>query len=182
MRTVPVDRLLQRLQAEQDRRQRLSRLVMQLSCETAPLQLLGVDDAPQRVARDALRQVDGEGRSGREGLREAEVVVGETCVRAELVVRRDQADRSRPCDERDPEPAARAEPPNDVAVDLGVVENGVASLAPSALENPAALRRRARHRATEKLVLLACIARDGDGGEAQLGYTGREENCDEPGI
>src|SRR5207249_8283654 len=102
------------------------------------------------------------------------------CVRAELVVRGDQADRARPCDEWNPEPAARAEPPHDVAVDLGVVENGVASLAASAIENPAALRRRARDRPAEELVLLACIAGDGDRGEAQLGDTGRQENCDDP--
>ena len=102
MRPGSFDGLLQRLQAKQDRRQRLPRLVVQLSREAAALQLLGVDHTAQRVTGDALREVDRQRCPGGEGLRKAEVVVGETRVRPELVMRRDQADRVRSRDERNP--------------------------------------------------------------------------------
>ena len=58
---VALDLLLERLQAEQDRRERLAGLVVQLACEPAPLELLRVDDAPERVACDALREIDRDG-------------------------------------------------------------------------------------------------------------------------
>ncbi len=45
--------VLDHLQAEQDRRQRLPRLVVQLTRETPPFDLLSLDDTPQRVALDA---------------------------------------------------------------------------------------------------------------------------------
>ena len=46
--------LLERPEAEQDRRQRLAGLVVQLAREPAALELLRGDDAAERVARDAL--------------------------------------------------------------------------------------------------------------------------------
>src|SRR5437763_538564 len=64
-------------------------------------------------------------------------------------------------------------------VDHRVVENGVASLAAPAIEYPAALRGRSRHRLAEKLVLAAFAAGDCDGDEAQLVRPGRQEDGDE---
>ena len=45
--------VLDRLEPEQDGRERLAGLVVQLACEPAPLALLSLDHAPQRVAPDA---------------------------------------------------------------------------------------------------------------------------------
>ena len=47
-------RLLERLQPEQDRRERLAGLVVQLAGEPVPLELLRLDDAADGVAADAL--------------------------------------------------------------------------------------------------------------------------------
>src|SRR5581483_7793510 len=85
-------RLLEPAQAEEDRRQRLARLVVQLTRETPPLELLRRDDALERVPRDALPQLDGDRGARTEDLREAQVAVAEARVRAELVVHRDHAE------------------------------------------------------------------------------------------
>src|SRR5262249_25672347 len=50
--------LLDRLQTEKDRRQRLARLVVELAREAAALELLGLDDAAEDIAAHARRQVD----------------------------------------------------------------------------------------------------------------------------
>src|SRR5262249_58594762 len=84
--------LLERLEAEEDGRERLAGLVVQLACEAATLRLLGVDDAAQRVTGDPLRQVDRDRRTCRKGLGEALVVVREPRLRSELVVHLHHAD------------------------------------------------------------------------------------------
>ena len=65
-------------ETEQHRRERLTRLVVQLARQPAALELLGRDRAAQRVARDATREVDRDRRAFREALRETHVVVGRT--------------------------------------------------------------------------------------------------------
>ena len=55
-----VGRVLDPLQAEQDRGQRLAGLVVQLAREPRALELLRLDDAAERVARDAVGEVDGD--------------------------------------------------------------------------------------------------------------------------
>ena len=64
-------------QAEQDRRQRLTGLVVQLAREPPPLELLGLDDAPERVARDPLRQSIATAARAANALGDPEVLVGE---------------------------------------------------------------------------------------------------------
>ena len=56
---VAFDQVLECLQTEQDRRQRLPCLVVQLTREPAALGLLRLDDPPERIAGDALREIDG---------------------------------------------------------------------------------------------------------------------------
>ena len=58
---------------EQDRRQRLARLVVQLAGQPRAFELLGFDDAAQRVATHALRQVDRDRGACDERLGEADV-------------------------------------------------------------------------------------------------------------
>ena len=132
--------LLDRLQPEQHRGQLLPGLVVQLARQPAPLELLRLDDAAQRVAGDTRGLVDGDGGARGEGLGEAQVVIGEARVGALLVVGDDDADRSPAGDQRDVEPAARAEPAGRVLVDLGIVEERVDPLRPAPLEHAAALR------------------------------------------
>src|SRR5262249_61493550 len=87
-------RVLDCAQSEQDRRERLSRLVVQLPCEPTSLDLLAGDDAAERVARDTLRQVDGDRRAHRELLGQTEIGAGETVIASNLVVRDQDADRT----------------------------------------------------------------------------------------
>ena len=70
-------RLLQRLQPEQDRRQRLTRLVVQLAGQSCSLELLRLDHPADGVPADPLGQVDGDRRTGSERLRQAQVVLAE---------------------------------------------------------------------------------------------------------
>ena len=86
-------RLLDRLQAEQHRRQLLAGLVVQLAREPAPLELLRLDDPAQRVAGNAGREVDRDGGARRERLGEPQVGLGEARVAAFPVVGDDHADR-----------------------------------------------------------------------------------------
>ena len=60
-RRVALDLVVERLQAEQDRRQRLPGLVVELARQASPLELLRIDDAPQHVARDPLREIHCDG-------------------------------------------------------------------------------------------------------------------------
>ena len=81
---------------EQDRCQRLARLVVQLACEASPLELLAGDDAAQRIPGDTPGKVDRDRRPVRELLGEPQVSAAEAGIRAELVVRDEDADRSVP--------------------------------------------------------------------------------------
>ena len=106
-------RLLERLEPEQDRRQRLAGLVVQLAREALALELLRLHDTSDRLAADALREVDGPGRPGGERLREPQVVVVEARVGPGPVVgerlrrshvRRPRAERTGPYGRRAGEP------------------------------------------------------------------------------
>ena len=124
--------VLETAQAEEDRRERLPGLVVELAGETAALELLCVDDSPESIARDPLAELDRDSGARGEDLGEPEVFVGEAHVAALLVVRDDHADRLVTHEERDIESAARAEPPRCFLLHLGVVEDGVDALtAPS---------------------------------------------------
>src|SRR5581483_10699436 len=68
-------RVLDLLQSEQDRGQRLAGLVVQLAREAAPLELLARDDPPQGIAGDTIREVDRNGRAGGERLRQPQILV-----------------------------------------------------------------------------------------------------------
>ena len=136
-RGLVAERLLERLQPEQDRGQRLPRLVVELAREPLALELLRLHDAADGVPRHALRQLDGDGGPGGERLGEPEVVVGEARVGAVLVVDLDHTDRLVARDQRHPEAGAGAELPRDLLVHLGIVEHRVDPLAPPALEHRA---------------------------------------------
>ena len=77
-----VPRLLDPLQAEQDRRQRLAGLVVELAREPPALELLPLDHAAERVAGDAVGEVDGDRRARGERLGEPQLLVGEARVGA----------------------------------------------------------------------------------------------------
>ena len=135
-------RLLDGLQTEQHRRQLLPGLVVELARQPAPLELLRLDHPAQRIARDARREVDGDGGPGRERLGEPQVGLGEAGVAAFAVVRDDHADRPARGEERGVEAAAGAEAPGRLLVDLGIVEERVDPLGAAALQDAAALRAR----------------------------------------
>ena len=121
--------LLDRLQAEQHRRQLLPGLVVQLPRQPAPLELLCLDDPTQRVAGDTRGEVDRDSGARSEGLGQAQVGIGEAWVGAIPVVGDDHADRPPAGDEGDVEAAAGAEPAGRFLVDLGIVEERVDPLA-----------------------------------------------------
>jgi hypothetical protein len=88
-----VSGLLDSLQTEQHGRQLLSRVIVQLAREAPALEFLRPDDAAQRVARDARRQVDGDRGAAGERLGEPQVLVAEARVASLLVVHDEDADR-----------------------------------------------------------------------------------------
>src|SRR5215218_4106121 len=120
---VVVLRLLDRLEAEDHGREVLARLVVELEGEAAALEFLRVDGATERVARDPLGQVDGDGGPRGEELGETEVRVGEPAVRGDLVVRREDPDRLVTNKERDEERVSSSESPSDRLVDLWIVQD-----------------------------------------------------------
>ena len=144
----PASARLQRFQPEQDRRQRLPGLVVQLAGETRALQLLRLDDAAHGVAADPLGEVDRGRRARRERLGEPEVVVGEARCRRPSLSWATTTPIARPShDERDVERRADPHPPRDLLVHLRIVEHGVDALAPPPLEARArSSSRRARAR------------------------------------
>ena len=148
-------RLLDRLQPEQDRGERLPRLVVQLAREPAALELLRRDDAAERVALDARREVGGDRRPGRERLRDPQVGVGEARVGAELVVDRDHADRAVAGEQRHVEAGRRAHPARGVLVGLGVVDQRVDALAAAPLQDAPGLRQRRERQTHEPVGALA---------------------------
>ncbi len=151
---------------------------MQLAREAAALELLRLDNAPERVARNPLREIDRDRRARAEGLGEPEVVVRKAGIRQQLVVRGEQADRAATRDERNPETGPRTETAHDLVVDLGIVENRVDALAAAALDHAPALRRRPRHRLPDQVG--ASLAGNCD--KAQLVGAGRKQHGDEAGV
>lgn len=127
-------RLLEQL-AEQDRGERLAGLVVQLAGETAPLQLLGLDDPAQRVAGDTGGEVDRDRRAVGEGLREPQVVTVEARIGSELVVLQQHAELPLPHDEGNPETGAAAEASDGFAIDLGVARHVVDERAAAPFEH-----------------------------------------------
>ena len=126
-----------RLQPEQDRRQRLPGLVVQLAREPLPLELLRADDAAQRVAGDALGEVDGDGRACGEGLGQAQVLVGEARRRCPPCrARRSRRSRRSRSEQRHVEPGPGARSCRaGLLVDLEVVDHRVDALAAPPLEH-----------------------------------------------
>ena len=98
---------------------------MELACETPALELLSLDHATDRVARDAFGEVDRDGGACGEDLGEPQVGVGESRVAAELVVDDDDPDRTAARDQGDVDARANAQPPCVVLIDLGVVDDRV---------------------------------------------------------
>ena len=145
-------RLLDVLQAEQDRRQSLPGLVVELAREPATLELLPRDHPAQRVAGDPVGEVDGHRSARAEGLGQAQVLVGEARVGPELVVRGDHPDRPVGDDHRHEEPRAQADAPGELLVDLDVLERRVDALAPPPLEHASALRGVAGERRPDQLL------------------------------
>ena len=64
------DLLLERLQPEQDRGERLSGLVVELAREALALELLALEQGADGLAPDALGELDREGGAVRERLRD----------------------------------------------------------------------------------------------------------------
>ena len=113
---------------------------MELPREPLSLELLRLDDAPHGIAGHALRQVHCDRGPGGEGLGEPKVVVVETRVRAEVVVRDDDPDRFPLRDERHVQARVDAEAACGRLVDLGVLEDGVDPLAAAAVDDASHLR------------------------------------------
>ena len=148
---------------------------MQLAREPAPLELLRLDDPAQCVAGNACREVDRDGGAGRERLREPQVGLGETRVAAFTVVGGEHPDRPAAGHERHVEPAAGAEPPGRLLVDLGVVEQGVHPLGAAALEHAAALRARSLQLQADDLGRVLAVG----GLDPERPVVGRERDRDE---
>jgi hypothetical protein len=166
------------LEPEQNRGERLAGLIVQLSRESPAFELLRSHDAPERVALHSFRQVDGDRCARGERLRQPKIVVGETGIREELVMRCEQADRATARDERYPETGARAEAAHHLVIDLGVVEHRVDPFAAAALDHAPALRRRTGHRLPDQV----SSALSGNGDEPQLVGTDRKQHGHEPRI
>ena len=139
-----------RLQPEEDRGQRLPRLVVQLAREPPPLELLRLDHAPHHVPFDTLREVDRDRGACGKDLGEPQVAVGEAWLGTELVVHGDDPDRPAACDERHEQPGADSHPSRLILVDLRVVEDGVDARALAPLEHAAALGALAREQVAEQ--------------------------------
>ena len=122
---------------EQDRRQRLPCLVVQLPCEPASLELLARDDAAKRIPGDPAREIDGDGGAIGELLGESQIGAGETGVGADLVVCDQHPDRPLTCKQRHVEAGRGADPARDVLVHLGILEQRVDSLAAAPLSTRA---------------------------------------------
>ena len=168
---------LQTFQPQQDRRQRLPRLVVQLSRQPPALELLGLDDPAEGVARDSLREVDRERSPRRKRLGEAEIAVREADVAVQLVVGRQDPDRAPPDEQRHPEAGPRARQAHRLTVDVRVLDHGVGPLAATALEDAPALRGRAGDRRSRELGSIP-----GHCCESQFVRASREKDHDEAGA
>lgn len=89
-------RFLDRTQPEQDRCECLSRLIVQLACEASPLELLPGDDTAESIPCNTSGEVDRDRRAVGELLGQPQICAAEAGIRAYLVVRDEDADRSFP--------------------------------------------------------------------------------------
>ena len=134
-------RLLERLQPEQDRRQRLPVSSWSSRARRLRSSSCACDDAREDVAADPLRR-------GRRRPRPASARLSASRrssslkrrVRAGLVVRDHDSDRAAARDQRDVERRVDAEPPRRLLVDLRILEHRVDALAAAPLEHTARLR------------------------------------------
>ena len=148
----PSSAVLERLETEQDRGQRLAGLVVQLACQPAPLELLRRRRrAGTRRARSAAE------RSTATDARVANV----SASRRSLSVKR-ASGTSLSCAASKPivrpratsgtqSPVRAPKPAHDLVVDLGIVEDRIDPLAAAALDHPSALRCGAGHRLPDQL-------------------------------
>ena len=150
---------------------------MKLPRQPPALKLLGLDDPAERVLRDSLGEVDSEGRAGRERLGEAQIGIREADVGPELVVSCQHANRASTDEQRHPEAGSGAYQTHCFVVDVGVVQDRVGALALATLEDPSALRGRARDRRARELCPVARHRR-----ETQLVVAARKQNSDQAGI
>ena len=137
---VRVLRVLHAFQPEEDRRERLARLVVELPGEALALELLRADDPAQGIGGDALREVDRHGCTGGERLGQADVLVGEASVGALPVVRADDADRAVAEEHRDEETCAGAHLSPCILIHLDVVDQRVDTFAAASLQHPPGFR------------------------------------------
>ena len=152
------------LQLEEDRRQSLPGLVVQLPRESLPLQLLRPDDTAKRVARDALGEVDGDRRPGCECFCEAHVLVGEPHVAAFLVVGGDDADRPVAQHHRHEDAGPGAHLPACLLIHLDVVDERVDPFASPSLQDAPCLRRLALQRIPTELLRPFAVGGADDAG------------------
>ena len=171
------DLLLDALQPEEDRGQRLPGLVVELPREPGSLELLRRHDPAHRVPADPLRQVDRDRSALCESLRQPEVVVGERRAGVLAVMGDDDPDRPPACDERHVESRADAEPPRCPMVDLRIVQDGVDALAPPPLEHATGLRAVECEGHADDPVCPVSVGR----GDSQLTAVGKRDQ-DEPGV
>ena len=157
----PSPRRADRLQPEQDRRQRLARLVVQLAREAPALQLLRVDHAAHGVACDALAtarprppRARRRSRPGAGRRREKRASGPSLSWTATMPIARSRATQ------RHVQPGANAHPPRLLLVDLGIVEDGVDARALPALEHAARLGAAAAQAVAEQAVSRFTLAVD----------------------
>ena len=117
--------LLEGLQAEQDRRQRLTCLVVQLAREARPLQLLRLDDPPDGVPAHPLGEIDGDRSTGSERLRQTKVVLAEDRGDSLLVVGDHDPDRPSAHEQRHVQRRMDAESPRRLLIDLRIVQHRI---------------------------------------------------------
>ncbi len=116
---------------------------MELARQPRTLQLLCLEHAPDGVAADPLREVDGDGCPRGERLGQAELLVREGSDRSEAVVCDDHPDALPSRDERNVERRADPEQSRRVLVDLGILDERIDPFAPRAVEDAAGLGARA---------------------------------------
>jgi hypothetical protein len=150
---------------------------VQLARQASPFDFLACDDAPQSVACDAAREVDGDGRPHCELLCEAKLGAAEALIAANLVVRDQHADRPLAREQRHVEAGRRPQPPGDVLVDLGVLHERVDPFAAPAFEHSPGLRLMGEKADRREIVGAFAV-----GGRNAKPISGGECDGDEPGA
>ena len=178
---VGLDTLLERLQAEQDRRECLPGLVVELASQASALDLLCLDDTTDGVAAHALGQVDCGRRTRGERLGQSYVVVEEARRRAELVVSDDDAHRPTAHQERNVESRRDAHSASGLLIDLRIVQHRVDPLAVPPLQDAARLRAAELERHPDQAVCIRAFSVGGsDAQRVGAGVAERDEH--EPGL